>query len=566
MATNSAQKVATANAQAAAGTVGGAVTSSGKIVGGSYGNGGTTAANPKDTAGYLPGASADDKVGPITQMTNDLSNATAPVATPPAPTPTPTNQVSTPSGLPGQANLTGTTQQQATQAIDQLKSVYGGALTQANQSKVAAPQNAGAGSAGVTQLLNAAGGTQQEADSRWNNIYEIDPGVDKDFMNYDDLMSPTKQKQTLVQEYDALSKSLGLESINSELINDKRIIEGTEDDIRSEITAAGGLATDSQVQAMANARNKSLIKNYNTLLDTKNSLSTQLSTMMQLSIQDRQMAEAEFDRKLNFGFKVAEFKQRATDNARSTYASLISSGHADALLGDSYQNSLIEKTLGLGSGSLQKLALEAVGKRGADNLKTQVVDVNGRKLLVNSQTGETIKEIGAGTGGGSGALQLAGTQQNINQVDTLLTDPAIRTAVGPTFLGRFVGRGLDTATGSRQNFIAGVETLRSQLTLDSLIDAKARGATFGALSEGELKTLSASASKIGTWAKKNDAGNVVAYNASEKDFKAELNKINNFAKLDFILKGGDPATVGVQIMPNGIPVVQNSDGTYTELK
>ena len=120
-------------------------------------------------------------------------------------------------------------------------------------------------------------------------------------------------------------------------------------------------------------------------------------------------------------------------------------------------------------------------------------------------------------------------------------------------------------TGGRQNFIASVEQIRSNLNLEALIGAKARGATFGALSDQELQVLASSASKIGTWAKKDGDGNVVAYNASEKDFKRELDKINNFARLDYIRKGGLPEDIGAVLMTDGNYYVQNSDGTYTQI-
>lgn len=168
-------------------------------------------------------------------------------------------------------------------------------------------------------------------------------------------------------------------------------------------------------------------------------------------------------------------------------------------------------------------------------------------------------------GGSAQPMALAVAQQNIQNIDNLLSDTAIRTAVGANPLARFVGRGLDSFTGSRQNFIAGVEQMRSQLTLDNLINAKSRGATFGALSVPELQMLSAAASKLSTWAIKDKDGNVTGYRASEKDFKTEMNKINNLAKLDYILKGGDASSVGGIVNGESI-YVKNSDGSVTQLR
>jgi hypothetical protein len=177
-------------------------------------------------------------------------------------------------------------------------------------------------------------------------------------------------------------------------------------------------------------------------------------------------------------------------------------------------------------------------------------------------------------------------QANITEVGELLQSGGLSTAVGTTILSRSprgfwgtVGKAstivgipglfkdaFTKLTGEQQNFVAGVERLRSGLSLDALITAKSRGATFGALSDTEMRILSSSASKLGTWAVTDEGGNVLGYNAAEKDFRAELDKINNFSKLDYILKGGDPTNVGVTIQEDGTLWSRNSDGSYTQLR
>ena len=242
--------------------------------------------------------------------------------------------------FPGEQLSLGDKYNQAKQRLDQLG---------------VSPVTAGQGSAAVQTAMQGVGG-QEEPPSILGGIQETDSNFDSLFLEFDKYFSPQVQRTSLVDEYSKLSKSLGLDAINTELIDTKRIIDGTEDDIRSEITGAGGLATDSQVLAMANARNKSLIKNYNYLLDTKNAATTQLSTLMELTIADRQSAEAEFDRKMDFGFKVAEFKQRATDNARGVYSKMTPQQLMAITNGNAYEQGIIEKTMGWGQGGLQRLA------------------------------------------------------------------------------------------------------------------------------------------------------------------------------------------------------------------
>src|SRR3990167_8365449 len=192
-------------------------------------------------------------------------------------------------------------------------------------------------------------------------------------------------------------------------------------------------------------------------------------------------------------------------------------------------------------------------------LKTDVVEVNGKKLLINTQTGETIKEIGGGDNP-SDVLQLAVDSENINTLSSLKDSKGLTGTVGSYGVSRWTPFSPDKA--ERADFIAGVEQIRSQLNLDKLISAKAQGATFGALSNQELQVLANAATKIGSWAKKDKDGNVIAYVTSEKNFLKEVDKINNFAKLDFILKGGNPESVGVKIMKDGRYLTQNSDGSY----
>jgi len=165
---------------------------------------------------------------------------------------------------------------------------------------------------------------------------------------------------------------------------------------------------------------------------------------------------------------------------------------------------------------------------------------------------------GLAVGGGTGAI--AGSAV-----------PVVGTAIGG-IVGGIIGavesvrrQSYSKLTGQQQDFISGVEQTRSQLSLDNLVNAKARGATFGALSEKELTLLSASATKLGTWAIQDKNGVVSGYNVSERAFKQEMDKINNFAKLDYILKGGNPADIGVQITPDGSIVSINSDGTITKI-
>lgn len=367
-----AQRVQAANAQIAYN--GGVAPSAGDKKGQALARASGSSGNPKDAPNYVAGSATDDRVGPITQqlaqvdkamgnITPDGTALTAPKNNLQPKTQTNAGNAFTGNGLKLQPSPTGTT------TVPDLASQYKQVQQNLDQSGQA-PQNAGGGSA----MVNRAMGTfaPKESPTILGGMQEVDSNFDSIFTQYDDYFSPQKQRTSLLDEYKKMSESLGISGLNAEIVNTKRILEGTEDDIRNEITSTGGLATDSQVMAMANARNKTLLKNYQTLIDTRDNATTQLTTMMNLSVQDRQFAEAEFDRKMNFGFKVAEFKQKATDNARSGLQWAITNGAGAEILNNPYETRLAEKTLGIPPGGLagmvQKQAL-ATEKAQLENTK-----------------------------------------------------------------------------------------------------------------------------------------------------------------------------------------------------
>jgi hypothetical protein len=105
----------------------------------------------------------------------------------------------------------------------------------------------------------------------------------------------------------------------------------------------------------------------------------------------------------------------------------------------------------------------------------------------------------------------------------LKTHKGLDSAVGVVGLGRIA---MPWTIGAKQDFIAGVERLVSGLSLESLIEAKSRGATFGALSDTEMRILASSATKIGSWKNVDKSGKVTGYKVGHQAMKDELDNIN----------------------------------------
>jgi hypothetical protein len=192
----------------------------------------------------------------------------------------------------------------------------------------------------------------------------------------------------------------------------------------------------------------------------------------------------------------------------------------------------------------------------------KVVKINGVDSVWNTTTGqfEPIKVAG----GGAGELVLASAKQSIDNTAKLLDNKYLSTAVGPNPLARISLSNI--VTGGKDDFISGVGKLVKNLSLDTLIQAKEKGATFGALSDTEMKILSGAATTINDKAVTNKKGEIVGYKGSEKAFKDELQSIQNFAKLDYLLKGGYLEEVNAFVTPDGAIMVTNNDGTITELR
>lgn len=419
-----------------------------------------------------------------------------------------------------------------------------------------------AGTAAVSQYMPPAPADTAAVDQ----VFSEDPVVNQLMQGAWQMLNPQKQTQTLMQDYKRLRKDSGLDEINEELIDAETVINGSEEDIRNEIQSSGGFGTESQVQSMALARNKSLLTRYNQLAQMKTDAQNQLNTMMTLSQQDRQMAQERINTQVTAMFNMANFRQQAQNNIKEQYRWLTTTmgvdGVYDAYKNDPRQLAFLENNLGVAPGGLASLASKAAQSRALETqmkqaqLAAQYSSIETDKLQQAKLRQEMTPQ--------STELKTAQSQSNIQNISALASDKSLSGAVGANIFGRLDP--LSFFTGGKQNFIGGVEQLREQLTLDKLSQAKQNGATFGALSDGERVTVAAAATKLGSWAQKDKSGKTIGYNIDEGSFKKELDKINNFAKLDAIINGADPKSVGVQQTGDGAYWTRNSDGSMTRLR
>lgn len=101
------------------------------------------------------------------------------------------------------------------------------------------------------------------------------------------INNPALTAVSLQQEYNTLATQSNLPALNSQLLNMQNIMNGTTDDIRNEISSAGGTATESQVQAMSSARNTVILKQYNALSSQYTAAQQNIQTQLQYATTDQ---------------------------------------------------------------------------------------------------------------------------------------------------------------------------------------------------------------------------------------------------------------------------------------
>jgi peptidoglycan hydrolase-like protein with peptidoglycan-binding domain len=148
----------------------------------------------------------------------------------------------------------------------------------------------------------------------------------------------------------------------------------------------------------------------------------------------------------------------------------------------------------------------------------------------NPASGQYDIPVGAGVTGATDLLEALKLQDKITQITTLINSNRLDEAVNPNWASRLLDK-IFTAgdwTAKTGDFVAGVQQLVTQSTLDTLIALKKAGGTLGAISDKEMGILNSATSMIGTWARhddKNDKTKVTGYQTSPESFKAELMKI-----------------------------------------
>lgn len=427
----------------------------------------------------------------------------------------------------------------------------------AQQFKGTPPPNANQGIGAVNSAMSA---TNPPQNPNVQNFLQNDPTIQTANQNWMNFNNPTNlQAELMTQMQGIIGQQNQLGSLKAEYMNIQNVMGGTEDDLRNEIQKTGGFATDSQVQALAIARNKTLMKKAALLQNQMALQQDAIQNSQQLLNFEKDMAATQFTQQMQMAQFAYQIQKDTKNAALDSLNTVVKTAGYSALLGTPEQNARIEKLYGLPAGGLQQLAAIDQKKQAQSDLKTRL-DLENQQLQNEKLRGD-IKEQAAKNAPVSSAQKQLESETKISNIDSLLNDPSMVNAVGPTSFNRlsFVSPGMS-------NFIAGIDQLTSQLTLDKLIEAKKNGATFGALSDGERQVLASAATKINTWRIPGDNGKTLGYATTETDFKNELDTIKRSYAIDYVKTGGNPQMIGLQPLKDNLYSFRNSDGSYETVK
>lgn len=390
---------------------------------------------------------------------------------PPTPTPTTTPNPATTTVVPGSSAISDTPpanlnspagaayiaahpelSSTTTTTTPQTAAAQQAAALAAAKASGAPPQDSATGSAGVNTAL------KNNLPPTTNTVPpNSTPSVDNFFANNktvqqqaEDLLNFTSPQATT----DELNAQLAtiqtdkstLAGLNTQLMNINTIMSGTSDDIRSEVQASNGFATESQVNAMAVARNQTLLKQA-TLL--QNQITTQqnvVATDVSLYGDEKDLADTQFTQRSD-ALSMAQTNQNniqtaAQDNAKTIITAVGYSGFVNSLLNSDPTGASLAKTeqaLGMAPGTLQnvasqeKSAINLAQIQAAGTTSPYVITSNGE--VVNSATGYTYTSqadfqaktgMDTGTAGSQGLIKPLGLsidqQTKIAQASKAQTD------------------------------------------------------------------------------------------------------------------------------------------------
>lgn len=270
------------------------------------------------------------------------------------------------------------------------------ALSQKYQGLFSSVQNTQAPDSGATARSALQGALAEQSAPANNPVFgslasSMGPIMQSLNQVLSNINNPALSAVSLQQEYASLREQYQLPEMNSELMNMNRIMNGTVDDIRNEVTAAGGFATESQVQGIAAARNKTIMKQYNSLSTQYDAAQQNVQSMMQYaqtdqsnSLQRSQLTASVTESLASIQNQMLTMGMTMQNNARQAAQYNVTQmgykGLANSVQGNPEMAANYENLLGLAPGTLTNPTALAQ----MDTYKDQTLQLNNYKAAITA--------------------------------------------------------------------------------------------------------------------------------------------------------------------------------------
>lgn len=249
---------------------------------------------------------------------------------------------------------------QAQSATDLIAQQHKQALADLTKSGVTPPSSAGSASAGIQTALNAQPQPQQEPETPAAVTSFFDPTnpvITDQMQALQDIISPPAQRQSLVDAMSQLkTDQSSLSGLKTDLMNIKRVMAGSQQDIMDEVTKAGGTISQSLLDNMTIARNRALVTQSQLLTDQVQTAQDAVATDTTLVGDEKQMAAQEFTQRMS----LVNFMQTNYDNqmnaAKQSIDTLLKTpGGLAAYASDPVQAARAEQVMGYAPGTIAQL-------------------------------------------------------------------------------------------------------------------------------------------------------------------------------------------------------------------
>lgn len=122
--------------------------------------------------------------------------------------------------------------------------------------------------------------------------------------------------------------------------------------------------------------------------------------------------------------------------------------------------------------------------------------------------------------------------QQIEDLKALRNDEMMSSSVGPDGLGAFTRTSFAPWNwGKKDAYLAKANQVLNNSVLNKLIESKANGATFGALSDTELNMLQKSSNVLNALAIRDKDGNITGFKGTEENFQRAIDNMISQSEL-----------------------------------